>query len=132
MLRRCALSRDSLLRLDGEELDEEDVEGATGEWVLELGGFTMLMSLELDHCTVTDAEVLPVGKLTALTLLSLFKCVTVTDVSVAALSGLTVLNLGGCRHKLTDVAVGALSGLTGLTGLGLGGCKVTDVGEYAG
>jgi hypothetical protein len=106
----------------------EGVEDEAGEWVLELGGFTMLTSLHLRHCTVTDADVLAVGTLTALTTLILFTCVNVTDVSVAALSeltGLTVLGFAGCN--LTNVAVGALSGLTGLTALNLSGCNVTDV-----
>jgi hypothetical protein len=108
----------------------EGVEGATGEWVLELGGFTMLTYLRLDYCTVTDAEVLPVGTLTALKTLEFFTCVNVTDVAVAALSGLTgltSLSLSGCN--LTDVAMGMLSGYTALTWLNLSNCRnVTDVG----
>jgi hypothetical protein len=118
----CTLTGLTYLRIDG-------VEGATGEWVLELGGFTMLTSLHLRHCTVTDAEVLAVGTLTALTSLRLFCCRNVTDVAVVALSeltGLTVLGLAGCN--VTNVALGALGGLTGLTELDLGGCNVTDVG----
>jgi hypothetical protein len=108
----------------------EGVKEEVGEWVLELGGFTMLTSLHLRHCTVTDAEVLAVGTLTALTSLELGGCRNVTDMAVAALSdltGLTALDLACCR-KLTDVAVGTLSGLTGLTALSLSGCRnVTDV-----
>jgi Leucine-rich repeat (LRR) protein len=154
----CSLTGLISLRLDGkketvlEGVGEEEV----GEWVLELGGFTMLKYLDLRHSTVTDAEVLAVGTLTALTTLNLFNCVNVTDVAVGTLSdltGLTGLNLGGCLlltdvgvgtlsgftaltklslsrcRKLTDVAVGTLSGFTGLTELGLGGCRLlTDVG----
>jgi hypothetical protein len=123
----CTLTGLTSLRLDG-------VKGATGEWVLELGGFTMLTSLDLRYCTVTDAEVLAVGELTALTTLCLFYCRNVTDVAVGTLSGLTgltELNLAGCR-KLTNVAVAALSGLTGLTLLNLGDCrKLTNVAVAA-
>jgi internalin A len=111
----------------------EGVEGATGEWVLELGGFTMLTSLCLVHCTVTDADVLAAGTLPALTTLSVRRCRKVTDVAVGTLSGLTgltMLVLAGC-HKLTDVAMGTLSSFTGLTVLSLSGSKVTDVGVAA-
>jgi Leucine-rich repeat (LRR) protein len=123
----CALTGLNSLRLDG-------VEGATGEWVLELGGFTMLTSLHLHHCTVTDAEVLAVGKLTALKTLILLNCVNVTDVAVGTLSGLTGLtglNLRNCRN-VTDLGVGRLSGLTALSTLYLSDCpNVTAAGKHA-
>jgi hypothetical protein len=109
----------------------EGVEEEAGEWVLELGGFTMLTSLNLRHCSVTDAEVLAVGTLTALTTLVLLDCRNVTDVAVGTLSltRLTRLSLGGC--KVTDVAMGTLSSFTGLTELNLGWCNVTDVAMAA-
>jgi hypothetical protein len=77
--------------------------------VLELGGFTMLTTLDLYHCTVPDEEVPAVGTLMALTTHNLFGCRKVTDVAAAALSGLTaltVLDLGGSQ-TVTDVGVGA-------------------------
>ena len=129
----CSLTGLISLRLDGkketmlEGVEEEEV----GEWVLELGGFTMLKYLDLRHSTVTDADVLAVGTLTALTTLGLFNCVNVTDVAVGTLSdltGLTGLNLGGCL-LLTDVGVGTLSSLTALSKLDLDDCRLlTDVG----
>jgi hypothetical protein len=100
--------------------------GATGEWVLELG-FTMLTTLDLRHCTMTDAEVLAVGTLTALTSLELGGCRNVTDVAVAALSGLTGLTELD-QGVVTDVAVETLGGFTSLTELDLEGCNVTNVG----
>ena len=123
----CTLTGLTSLRIIG-------VEGATGEWVLELGGFTMLTTLDLRHCTVTEAEVLAVGTLTALTRLLLFNCVNVTDVAVGALSsftGLTGLNLRNCRN-VTDLGVGRLSGLTALSTLYLSDCpNVTAAGKHA-
>jgi hypothetical protein len=123
----CTLTGLTTLRLDG-------VEKETGEWVLELGGFTMLTSLRLRQCTVTDADVLAVGTLTALTSLCLFCCRKVTGVAVAALSGLTgltKLNLSGCS-KVSDVGVSRLSGLTALSELYLRDCpNVTAAGKHA-
>jgi len=96
-------------------------------------GFASLPDLEkithlrrVNKKKVTFTDLSPLAKLTGLTALDLQGCKDATDLSpLAKLTGLTTLDLQGCKDA-TDLS--PLAGLTGLTSLDLAGCdRITDL-----
>jgi hypothetical protein len=98
----------------------------------EIGGLTSLRILRLgkrEAPHVGLADLAPLQRLTGLTTLDLTGCKGVTDLGpLAKLAGLTALDLTGCKG-VTDL--GPLAKLAGLTALDLGFTGVTDLGPLA-
>ena len=115
--------------LEIEDETEAKNSALTDAGVIALAPLTALTDLVLYGCgQVTDVGVAALAPLTALATLSLSECCAVTDVGVAALAPLTALtslDLTSCQ--VTDESVATLAPLTALATLSLGGCeKVTD------
>ena len=98
---------------------------SVGRWLLDLGRLTALTRLSLNHSyQLTDEALRAVSGLQSLSILELRCCTKVTDEgmrSVGSVSTLTSLDLFGCA-KTTDAGVRAVSCIAALRSLDLGFC----------